>query len=618
MGLIAWYPLIKDTKNYGLDSTPLSVMGSVPFNDGKLGKSATFTGNCANCLYRTAVLPTKNFSIAFWFKASQSSLQQHIVCQGRDYSVYGFNIFLPANSNILTLRYGTTSSSNITTITYDIWYHVGIVYAESGIEIYLNGTLLKTVGYVEANYQEASNAFTVGKMSHVYTNTETYFPLTGQVNDVRIWDECISGREIYEISRGLVGHYPLNEESTFCDCSGYNNHTSFTSAAPTLKDSPAGIRHQNYYEFNGSNNAVLCGNGTFVRDELSVSTWIEVQATDISGTIASCTQGGGWSLNLANGKIQLFVGMGVSSNTYTSWTSTGSLTVGWHHVAFTVDGKSVKLYLDGNLDSSKTSYTTKTPLFYVNNGLIIGAEANGSLNSIAGSYFKGGISDFKIFAVALSDMDIETLYKQTASIGLNLDMYVPEIYETTTAPKFRKNNFTTDYYHEYYEADDGSIFMTLLDHYNNNASYLFTNSNWNNNHIGGLYSRLYLLQDAQAWFLNNNAFEFIALQPIEEPGKIYRWKQTSNPYISTTLSGFTNISNMTESNALKKSSTNTGISAASNGWWCAVGCYTAYQGGIPGFGGKVVKNTLLLLAKVNKEYIKMLNNEAIVRKICEI
>ena len=616
MGLIAWYPLIKDTKNYGLDSTPLSVMGSVPFNDGKLGKSATFTGNCANCLYRTAVLPTKNFSITFWFKASQSSLQQHIVCQGRDYSVYG--IAAQANSNILTLRYGTNSSSNITTITYDIWYHVGIVYAESGIEIYLNGVLFKTVGYVEANYQEASNTFTIGKMSYSYTTTTNYFPLNGQVNDVRIWDECISGREIYEISRGLVAHYPLNEESTFCDCSGYNNHTSFTANAPTLKSSVAGTKHMKYYEFNGSDNAVLCGRGAMVKDELSVSLWVEVKATNTSYTVASCTEGGGWSLAVTNGKVVLYVGMGASSNTYTNWTSTGSVAVGWHHIAFTVDGKAIKLYIDGNLDSSKTPYTTKTPLFYVNNGLIIGAEASESLNSIAGSYYNGGISDVKIFATALTETDVKALYQQPVSIGLKLDMYVPEIYESTSVPKFSKNHFLTDYYHEYYEADDGSIFITLLDHYNNNGSYLFTSSNWSNNHIGGLYSRLYLLQDAQVWFLNNNTFEFIALQPVEEPGKIYRWKQTSNPYISTTLSGFTNISNMTEANALKKVSSNTGISAANNGWWCAVGCYTAYQGGIPGFGGKVVKNTLLLLARVNKEYIKMFNNEAVARKICEI
>ena len=32
-----------------------------------------------------------------------------------------------------------------------------------------------------------------------------------QLNDVRLWDECVSAKEIKEISQGLMLHYPLND-----------------------------------------------------------------------------------------------------------------------------------------------------------------------------------------------------------------------------------------------------------------------------------------------------------------------------------------------------------------------------------------------------------------------
>lgn len=47
-------------------------------------------------------------------------------------------------------------------------------------------------------------------MAYSYTNTSAYFPLNGQLNDVRIYDNILSAKEIKEIAQGLILHYKLD------------------------------------------------------------------------------------------------------------------------------------------------------------------------------------------------------------------------------------------------------------------------------------------------------------------------------------------------------------------------------------------------------------------------
>ena len=101
-------------------------------------------------------------------------------------------------------------------------------------------------------------------------------------------------------------------------------------------------------------------------------------------------------------------------------TSLSDLTSGWHHFVGTYDGFSTKIYIDGVLEGTNAAYTTKTPIFYnANNGMFIGAEAAGSLTSPYGTYFKGKMSDVRIYATALSDEDILELYNTSAFITDN-------------------------------------------------------------------------------------------------------------------------------------------------------------------------------------------------------
>lgn len=215
MSLIAWYPLTGDGVNRGLNNTNLSTMGSIPYSAGKIGNAATFSGSAANCLHRPGFELTDNFTWACWIKITASaSTYQFILSEGRDYEKYGMNLITFTNGNIGIL-YGTNSSLVVlSSPTLNTWYHIAIVVSSTqNIKGYVNGTLTATGTYKVPDYTYSSDRFVVGKMSYSYTNTSNYFPFNGQVNDVRIYDHCLSAKEVKEISKGLVLHYKLTGNS---------------------------------------------------------------------------------------------------------------------------------------------------------------------------------------------------------------------------------------------------------------------------------------------------------------------------------------------------------------------------------------------------------------------
>lgn len=239
MSLLAWYPLLSNGNNQGLDDVDLSTMGTITYTTGKLGKSATFTGSAANCLHRAGFKLTDKFTWSCWFKINATtSTYQYILSEGRDVGSLGFNLGY-YNSNISIWGY-----LNIATINTGTWYHVAVtVDSDDKVRAYLNGKLVASRAYFTPDYAQSSDRFVIGKMSYSYTVTNNYFPLNGQVCDVRIYDEVLSAKEIYEISKGLVLHYPFNSQyecgltnkysGEYAD--GSASYTEFTKTALTTE-----------------------------------------------------------------------------------------------------------------------------------------------------------------------------------------------------------------------------------------------------------------------------------------------------------------------------------------------------------------------------------------------
>ena len=223
MALRVWLPLNGDpnmlddlsdlVKNIGISGNiiPERVGTHHSFSSGgKLGYALTFIGSASDYLCIPG-LKLQTFSWACWFKCtgSTTATSQRILSEGRDAGSRGAEIWLSQNGTTLYLQaHGVTHN---TTVESDKWYHVAFTCGDGVFSSYLNGNLINSSAYTaNCDYAQSNDKFVIGKMAYSYTNTSNYFPFVGQINDVRIYDHCLSPLEVKEISQGLILHYKLD------------------------------------------------------------------------------------------------------------------------------------------------------------------------------------------------------------------------------------------------------------------------------------------------------------------------------------------------------------------------------------------------------------------------
>lgn len=238
MSLQVWLPLNGDLHNQGLDQMVknTSNSGAVINNNGKIGKCYSFDGtdDWIQWSINKENYGNKPLSFCCWFKSDKSKSTGCIIDIAADLCL-GYNY----NSNNVTFYYwrvyGTSSSrhgdSNTTTNQFDanLWHHIAVVYDNTTNKIYVDGILQNTwqsksqtywVPLLSASYNKLSIGKSAGSTSWI----------GGLVNDIRIYNHCLSAKEIEEISKGLVLHYKLDQNiNVLNNC--YNYPTFNTSSA---------------------------------------------------------------------------------------------------------------------------------------------------------------------------------------------------------------------------------------------------------------------------------------------------------------------------------------------------------------------------------------------------
>lgn len=250
--------------------------------------------------------------------------------------------------------------------------------------------------------------------------------------------------EINDHATPYVNPLGGNSQNTYIeDNSGYGNTAQRNGV---LKAVLTGVEGRNEYCTQFDANAYIrCGRNAMVKDEITVSWWGQMDDWTAYKTgpmrAISCTEGGGWNFEPGGDYIRFACGTGTTSNTYKLATATTTFTnlgSGWHMFTGTWDGLATKIYIDGVLEGTNNAYTTKTPIFYNSgNGIFIGAEAGGGdLSPDGGNRYAGKMSDVRIYARALNEDEVLDLYRTSASIDNQQNLFGYELKE------IEENNIT--------------------------------------------------------------------------------------------------------------------------------------------------------------------------------
>ena len=239
MALQVWLPMNNDStgifENKGLSPNELMMVDGTIYTstDGKIGKCCRFTQDEDNCVYgdnSPLNNNTEEFSICCWVR-KKNEAGGCLFTNRTTITDQAISIFL--ESTILFddgVRWSFTPSINV---TVNQWVHVCFTRKKGvGKKFYVNGVLSDSTTITGTPVYANSDWWMIGaKQSSPESCGGDY--LIADLNDFRIYDHCLSDKEVKEIAKGLVVHYPLNnqyEQSILNRYSG-ENATGLASSA---------------------------------------------------------------------------------------------------------------------------------------------------------------------------------------------------------------------------------------------------------------------------------------------------------------------------------------------------------------------------------------------------
>lgn len=211
--LCLWLPFTDGMiKNQGLINDEFITSIDPTFsNDGKLGKCLEQGQFDMSATMTSKILNNQALTICFWIyiNAEEGSKGGTIfgnINTNVEFNNRKFSIFQYPTCNDLHLSWMNDAAKAfmMTPIYKGVlpsyqWTHVAITYHNPTMTVYINGIKKYT-------YSGVSNS-----SSFEYQTRVVWQNAYRKLNDFRIYNECLSPRQIKEISKGLVCHYPLGE-----------------------------------------------------------------------------------------------------------------------------------------------------------------------------------------------------------------------------------------------------------------------------------------------------------------------------------------------------------------------------------------------------------------------
>lgn len=211
--LCLWLPFTDGViKNQGLINDEFITSIDPTFsNDGKLGKCLEQGQFDMSATMTSKILNNQALTICFWIyvnaeEGSKGSTIFGNINNNVEFNNRKFSIFQYPTCNDLHLSWMNDAAKAfmMTPIYKGVlpsyqWTHVTITYHNPTMTVYINGIKKYT-------YSGVSNS-----SSFEYQTRVVWQNAYRKLNDFRIYNECLSPRQVKEISKGLVCHYLLGE-----------------------------------------------------------------------------------------------------------------------------------------------------------------------------------------------------------------------------------------------------------------------------------------------------------------------------------------------------------------------------------------------------------------------
>lgn len=299
MALQIWLPLDGSLENKGIgDLTITSSALPTYYNKGKIGKAYNLiTQSTFNC---TALSGKKCFTIAFWVNVLSS---ETLTADWRQ--IIGFrdaNTARGANGRFrfegcytnttgAGVHWHNNAELNIVNASWypqpqekDAWHHYCVVVdSENYIKSYIDGRLDATTNQSAMNGGWLTGEFWIGETNNI----------EGMLNDVRIYDHCLTTAEVNEIAQGLVLHYKLDNDgfgkSNLVPCGGYTKNSPWTtsmsnkdgykSVTPSVFEATPSTTYTISVECDGNISSTHASSGANPSDKLW-TLWLYIRNTD--------------------------------------------------------------------------------------------------------------------------------------------------------------------------------------------------------------------------------------------------------------------------------------------------------------------------------------------------
>jgi hypothetical protein len=290
------------------------------------------------------------------------------------------------------------------------WHHIAGVYTGSQLRIYIDGVLSSSVG-ATGSIATNANPVEIGR-----NNGASGREFDGSICNVVIYNGALDATSIAAIYNwdAMVSQWKLRETSgtTASDSMILLNHGTYKNNFTLGSAGP--------YPGGGDKGVTFDGNGSYVETlneyyydlsgPMTVAAWVRVTGFTLANQTIIAKGDTAWRVQRDGTSNQ--IAFQCNGLTDTKVVAATRIDDGyWHHVAGVYDGTKLSIYIDGKLSAADNS----TGAIARNNyNVFIGENADQSSRS-----WFGGLSDVRVYSVALSAAKVAKLYGLVGHWKLN-------------------------------------------------------------------------------------------------------------------------------------------------------------------------------------------------------